>query len=332
MVPLQIARTIDRVAVALALLLPACSGSPDEPDADATRSAWAAATPVIDGAIQETGAVAVGGTVVVVGGFDAELRVLPSVRLLDTVSGTWSRGPSLPLALHHANVGAAGGAVYVLGALEGQTFTATGRSFRWTPGLEDSWTELAPMPAGTERGSAVVAAVDGLLYVAGGLRDGAVTDVSTYDPLTDRWSSPLPPLPAPRDHACGGTLAGNLVVAGGRNGAVATISPAVYRLAPGGTWVQGTPMPTARGGAACGVVGDRLVVAGGEGNRDVSAGVFPDVEIYDAHADTWATLDSMPTPRHGMAAAAWADRLYVPGGATVAGFGAVDIHEVLTIP
>jgi hypothetical protein len=250
MVPLQTARIIDSVAVALALLVPACSSPPAAPNADATPSAWTAATPVIDGAIQETGAVAVGGMVVVVGGFDAELRVLPSVRLLDTASGTWSRGPSLPLALHHANVGAVGGAVYVLGALEGQTFTATGRSFRWAPGLDDSWTELAPMPAGTERGSSVVAALDGLLYVAGGLRDGAVTDVSTYDPVADRWSGPLPPLPAPRDHACGGALAGNLVVAGGRNGAVATISPAVYRLAPGGSWVQGTLMPTARGGAA----------------------------------------------------------------------------------
>jgi hypothetical protein len=38
----------------------------------------------------------------------------------------------------------------------------------------------------------------------------------------------------------------------------------------------------------------------------------------------------MPTPRHGMAAAAWNGALYVPGGATSAGFGAVAAHEVLT--
>jgi N-acetylneuraminic acid mutarotase len=325
-------RTIDSVAVSLGLLLPAaCSDGPSAPGTDASPSTWAVAAPVIDGAIQETGATAVDGTIILVGGFDAELRVVSSVRLFDTATGAWSRGPALPIELHHANVGTIDGAVYVLGALEGQTFTATGRSFRWTPGVDSGWTEIAPMPTGTERGSAVVASLDGRLHVAGGLRDGAVTDVSAYDPIADRWDDSLPPLPAPRDHACGGALDGHLVVAGGRNGAVATISPAVYRLEPGGAWTDGAPMPTARGGAGCGTVGDRLVVAGGEGNRDLSSGVFPDVEVYDARADTWTALEPMLTPRHGMAAAAWADRLHVPGGATVAGFGAVDVHEVLTI-
>jgi hypothetical protein len=39
----------------------------------------------------------------------------------------------------------------------------------------------------------------------------------------------------------------------------------------------------------------------------------------------------MPTPRHGMGAAATGGRLYVPGGATVQAFGAVATHEILTL-
>jgi N-acetylneuraminic acid mutarotase len=329
-VPRQRAGTNDSVAVSSALLLALGCGS-DITRADAAFSAWSAAPPVIDGAIQETGAVAVDGVIVVVGGFDAELRVTDQVRLFDTAANVWAFGPPLPVPLHHANVGAVEGSVFVLGALEGQSFTATGRTFRWTPGGAAAWTELAPMPAGTERGSAVVAAHDGLLYVAGGLRGGAVSDVATYDPHTDTWNTALPPLPAPRDHACGGVLADHIVVAGGREDVVTSISTATYRLSPGGAWTLAAPMPTARGGAACGVIGDHLVVAGGEGNRDATSGVFAAVELYDAAADAWRPLEPMRTPRHGMSAAAWTDRLYVPGGATVDGFGAVDVHEVLTI-
>jgi N-acetylneuraminic acid mutarotase len=90
-------------------------------------------------------------------------------------------------------------------------------------------------------------------------------------------------------------------------------------------------MPTARGGTACGVIGDRLVVVGGEGNpAPGSRGVFPQVEAYDAAANAWQTLAPMRTPRHGMGAAAWDGKLYVPGGANQQAFGAVATHEILT--
>jgi hypothetical protein len=37
----------------------------------------------------------------------------------------------------------------------------------------------------------------------------------------------------------------------------------------------------------------------------------------------------MRSPRHGTGAAGFEGRLYVPGGADVQGFGAVDTNEVL---
>ena len=40
----------------------------------------------------------------------------------------------------------------------------------------------------------------------------------------------------------------------------------------------------------------------------------------------------MVTPRHGIGPAVLGDRIYVPGGATVEGFGATGVHEFFTVP
>jgi len=90
-------------------------------------------------------------------------------------------------------------------------------------------------------------------------------------------------------------------------------------------------MPTARGGTACGVDGERIIVVGGEGNSAVASGVFPNVESYLPSTNTWTQHEPMATPRHGMGAAMWGGALYVPGGATVQAFGAVDTHEILML-
>lgn len=314
----------------------------DDPSADAaidgeppgcpapTGEPWQAAPAVGGGPIQETAAVAVDGKVYVIGGFNGQAGVVDTVRVYDTATCAWSDGPELPEAVHHANVAAVDGTIYVLGFLTGLNFAARGDVWAWTPSTDAGWSTRAAMPAGTQRGSSIVGVIDGVVYLAGGLRGGAVADVSAYDPALDAWDDAPPDLPEPRDHGCGGVVAGTLYVTGGREGAIESTSPAVYAYAPGGAWASREGMPTGRGGTACGVVGDRIIVAGGEGNPDDDSGVYPQVEAYDPALDEWMTLPPMPTPRHGMAAAAWGDALYVPGGATVQAFGAVDTHEVLT--
>jgi hypothetical protein len=64
----------------------------------------------------------------------------------------------------------------------------------------------------------------------------------------------------------------------------------------------------------------------------VPSGVFPQKEVYDPRTDTWERLAPMPTPRHGIGAAVLGDRIFVPGGAAVQGFGATGVHEVFTVP
>ena len=301
----------------------------DAPGACGTATPWASAPDLPLGPTQETAVVTVGGKVYVIGGFNGTAAMLDAVQIFDPTACEWSMGPALPAKIHHANAAVVGDTIYVLGAL-GANFGALGNAWAWNPTTENAWTPRATMPAGSERGSAVVGVIDGKVYLAGGLRGGAVTDVSVYDPAMDMWTTNLPALPMQRDHACGAVIGGKLYVAGGREGTIGTPRANVYEYTPGGNWADRAPMPTARGGTACGVVGDRLVVVGGEGNSAASTGVFPQAEAYDAGTNTWAMLEPMPTPRHGMGAAGVGDRLIVPGGATKQGFGAVATVEILT--
>ena len=48
--------------------------------------------------------------------------------------------------------------------------------------------------------------------------------------------------------------------------------------------------------------------------------------------DSLQSMPAMPIPRHGIGAAVLGDRIYVPGGATVQGFGVTPAHQVYTPP
>jgi N-acetylneuraminic acid mutarotase len=320
------------VAVATGCGDDTASGTPDGSTEERceTTTPWARAPRLALGPTQETAVVAVEGKIYVLGGF-LETAITNAVQVFDVAACAWSRGPNLPKAVHHVNAAAWGGTIYVVGAMEGASFTSIGDTWSWNPATDARWRARAPMPAGTQRGASVAGAIDGKIYVAGGLRNGTVADVSIYDPDGDAWTAG-PALPQPRDHGCGGVVGGKLYVAGGRSGG--GNSPLLFELDPtnlGAGWVERAPMPTARSGTGCGVIGDRIVVIGGEGNpAPGSRGVFPEAEAYDAVANTWQPLAPMPTPRHGMGAAAWDGRIYVPGGADQQAFGAVATHEILT--
>lgn len=298
----------------------------DTDDEAPAEPRWLVLASIAGGPRQETGVVALNGEIYLIGGFDADSRVVATVEAYDPQTDRWRRTADLPLPLHHANVAVVDGALYVVGFLSGGGFTADGRVFAYDPAA-DVWTTRTSMPSGTERGASAVAVVDGKIYVAGGFRNAAVRDVSAYDPATDTWEI-LPDLPAPRDHVVGGAIDGVIYVAGGRDSSIFAVSGAVYAFDPAaGRWQERASMPTPRGGAAAAVLDGRLYLFGGEGDRSVASGVFDQTEAYDPLTDRWESLPPMPTPRHGTGAAALDGRIYVPGGADVQGFAAVDTSE-----
>ena len=285
---------------------------------------WTTHAPLSLGPRQEMGVAAVDGKVYVVGGFDASGQPVATMESYDPATDLWTPRASLPAPLHHVNVASVAGKLYVVGGLIGSSFTASGATLVYDPAL-DSWTPLASMPAGTERGASGVAVLDGRIVVAGGLRGVSVTDASVFDPQTNAWS-PLQPLAVARDHLGAATVDGRVYAVTGRAQGVLKADLEVLDAATG-TWSRRADIPTARGGVAAAELLGRLVVLGGEGNAADPAGVFHQTESYLPSADAWQSHTPMQTARHGIGAAAVGSSLFVPGGATRAGFGAVAVNE-----
>ncbi|HEX3761994.1 MAG TPA: kelch repeat-containing protein, partial [Kofleriaceae bacterium] len=189
--------------------------------------------------------------------------------------------------------------------------------------LTPTWSGLAAMPAGRERGAAGVIATPGRIYLLGGESStAAVASCLAFDVATGTWigAPELPDLPAPRSHPAAMRRSdGSLIVAGGFAGPDASDPRAdVWLLPPEGApdrqWRTVASMPDPRGGCAYGAVNGRLVCAGGVG----PAGPTASVEVYDpfeADNPPWTMGEPMPVARAVAQGAAVGARLIVPGGA-----------------
>jgi N-acetylneuraminic acid mutarotase len=280
---------------------------------------------------QEHSAAALGGEVYVIGGFTPSVSA--SLQAYSPEGDEWREVADFPEALHHANAAVVGDTLYVLGFNRGGSFTdIDGRVFAYDPGT-NQWTGRTSMPTGTERASSCVAALGTEIYVFGGSVNTAgnsttVVDSSVYDTVADEWED-LPPMPEAREHCLAGAVGGMLYIVSGRSGGIAGLEPESWAFDPEARqFEERAPIPTPRGGAAGAVLGGRIYVFGGEGNDADSEGVFHEVEAYDPSTDQWEELPDMLIARHGYAAAAVGDRIYLPGGAINEGFGANDAHTV----
>ena len=304
------------------LLVASCAPAPLTPPGEG--GTWEVLAPLALGPRQETAVAAVDDEVYIVGGFTRSESV-GTVEVFDLEN--YREAAAVPIALHHANLGVFDGKLYVLGFLTDNSFLADPRSFVYDPAT-DAWSPLAPMLTSRERGGGGVAEVDGLLYVVGGRRIGAVPEVDRYDPASDAWTA-MPDMPASRDHLVVVAHEGIVVASGGRERAIDAHDASTFLFDPTSeVWTTGAPMPTSRAGGAGAVLDGVLYVFGGEGNPEDASGVFPQVEAYNIDDDSWTSLGPMDLPRHGMGAATIGGRIVVPGGGTTRGFDAVDHVDV----
>ncbi len=276
---------------------------------------------------QEHAVVAFDGDVVVIGGFDDDTTVA-SVDAYDIDDDAWRALPSLPLPLHHPNAAVVdsvdGPRIVVGGFLLGADFRADARTLIFDGA---SWQEGTPLPSADARGASATCALDGDTYVFGGHQRGSSTAANRYRVVDDAWDA-LPPLPRALDHVLCVAHDGALWIVSGRQNGLRNHTGTLLRFDPvTQRYDERAPMRVSRAGAAAAVVGDALYVVGGEGSIDDDSGVFADAERYIFADDRWESVVDMRTPRHGMGAAVVDGALYVPGGAPVQGFGAVDVSE-----
>jgi N-acetylneuraminic acid mutarotase len=200
--------------------------------------------------------------------------------------------------------------------------TATGFRItivRRTSGL---WMGLSPLL--TPRKTFALAAAGGLLYVMGGLGDGAaLNSVEAYDPAADRWENRAP-MPTRRYDGTGAaSIGGLLYVPGGRNASrILTKTLYVYKSVAN-TWSTKAPMPIASGCGGTVAIDGRLYVLTG---CTAAGSATARLHRYTPSTDTWTARLSAPAAHSFPAVGALDGRLYVAGGRNAAGAATATLH------
>jgi N-acetylneuraminic acid mutarotase len=258
----------------------------------------------------------------------------------DLSKGTWRTLPTRPYVGHHHAAEVLGGKLHLFGGLH----AGAGKTQVYDPAT-GRWSVAADMPFAT--GSASSAVIGGRAYVAGGIVGSSTTNrVARYDPTTNTWTE-VAAMPQGRNHAAAATDGTRLWVFGGRgpgsgdansvaNGfdTVQAYDPATNRWTSSASGGGHAPLPQARGGMGrAAYVDGEFYVLGGEtasgGGGATADGVYRRVDVFDPFANRWRTGPAMPTARHGIFPLQIADRIYVAGGGTKAGFSASNVLEVL---
>ena len=279
---------------------------------------------------QEVGVGVLDGKVYVIGGFQ-DGQTVNTVERYDPVSNRWDEVDPLPapLPLNHAAVAVVGSRLFVVGGLT--QFFSPVDSLYCFDAEDEEWTEKASLPAA--RGACAAAVIDGLIYAAGGFPSARRQDFAVYDPGADDWD-PLPSMTAPRDHLAAAAVGGFFYAISGRSGGFNALRPEVERYDPSTRmWSNVRDIPTPRAGIAAAVVNGRIYVFGGEGNvNNPPTNTFLETEEYNPSTDEWRELAPMPIGKHGIGAAAFDGKVYIPGGGPIEGIGDTDRNDVFTSP
>jgi len=273
--------------------------------------------PSLPARIEETAAAAAGGSLYVIGGFNAGGASLASVYVFD--GATWHSGPRLPIAVDHSSAATLNGQLFVAG---GHSFGADGRRLFRLDG--DHWTELASMHYA--RGGHALLAAQGRLYAVGGnTAAGNVGPVEAYDPTANAWTV-VTMLPDPRNHVLGFVMGSSVCVAGGR-------SPTTSRVdcfdTAHNAWARLAALPQATSGGGAAAFPDGSVLA--MGGQDAAETAIVNV-LTRYMGSTWSAPEAMLVPRHGFELALFDGRAWACGGGTAPGLHPTDVCTSVGAP
>ena len=261
--------------------------------------------------IEEAAAAVEGGSLYVMGGFNAVGASLDAVYAFD--GSAWRAGPRLPLPVDHPSAASLDGQVYLAG---GHTNGAdSARLFRLD---SDHWTELARMHF-ARGGHALIAANGKLFAVGGNTASGEVAAAEAFDPTSNSWTV-VPSLPTPRNHVSGFVVGGTVCVAGGRYPTTARVDCLDVAHS---TWSRLPDLPRATsGGGAVTFLGGSVVLLGGQNAGETA---IVDQFTHLTPGSGWSTGETMLVPRHGFELALYEGRAWACGGGIAPG-----LHPVAT--
>jgi hypothetical protein len=217
-------------------------------------------------------------------------------------AAAWTYGESMSQRRSYIAAAEIGGEIYAAGGMVGETGRPLDLLQRYDPATDD-WTTLARMPEPTRAGAA--AALDGILYVAGGTTAEGNTDaVYAYDPGADEWSERAP-LPQPRFNHAALALDGKVWVLGGYLEGEERSEVFVYD--PGAdSWSEFAPLPFPNHAfEAVAFRGEIWMIGGRRGDE-----ILADVWILDPDSGRWRRGPTMPEPMELLGAAVAGDEIH----------------------
>ena len=243
--------------------------------------------------------------------------------------GTYRKLPPLPRRVDHPGFVAAGGDLYLIGGY--RDWVPTGEAFKYST-RTGTWEQLPSLRI--PRGSPAVAAIGRLIYVVGGaVGDAEETPeptgvVEIYDLDTRRWSRG-PDMPKARHHAGAAAIGDDVYVLGGRAEPDLSLDVVERFDTRTSRWERAPHLPQGVGALAVVAADGRVVaISGGD---DTEGWVTPGTWSFQPETGRWQRLSDLREARHGHAAAAVGDEIYVFGGAPCPGYGHTDSVEKLTL-
>jgi N-acetylneuraminic acid mutarotase len=192
------------------------------------------------------------------------------------------------------------------------------------PRIDGTWATGRPTPS--RRGENAAVALDGLVYLAGGLdiHGRSLDTFESFDPRSGTWTT-LPPLPAPRDHMGLAALDGRIYLTGGGEFMTPAVRSGTWSYDPPTRhWAALTPMPASRWQHASVALGGKIYVVGGIVQGPDARALW----AYDPTMGTWQTdLAPLPTEREHLTAVAADGLLIAIGGRKTHQIGAIEAYD-----
>ena len=282
-------------------------------------------------AVQYAPAAMLGGQVWVVGGLLGPKAATAKTEFYDPTLDTWSPGPALPIALHHAMMVTYHSTLWVIGgfvAHGSDLLAAASTRVLMLNKTRTRWTEGPPLHHARAAGAAAV--VGHKIVVVGGRTGDSQQLVKPTEIFNGTSWHDAAAIPVPGNHLAAASDGTYLYAVGGHKITETSNTTAAQRFDPAtGQWTQLPPMPAPVSGLGAAVIGGQLITVGG----DNTISVFTTVRAYNLATKAWSVLPNLPSARTGMGVTAYRNILYAVDGAAQPGhIASTSTVQILTPP